>query len=93
MKWDRSLLLFMVACLLLIIGVGLVEPWILAESVAEQLAPRLGADKDTVRIHLQEIFSGYSLRRMAVHSLPFGIVILALLARIVTKKPKQSTTG
>jgi hypothetical protein len=86
MNWDRVLLVIALVGLLLIVGVSMVEPWVLASSLAEQLATRIGADEDVIRHHIQEILNHQStLRRAAVYSFPLAIIIVALLARIVMK--------
>lgn len=94
MKWDIFLLFFSLSMVFIWAGVGIIVPLTQAEAIADQLAPRIGVDRELLRMNLQDILRSGELRQTVVLSTPWIILSLLLLARLladVVKKQRNQT--
>jgi hypothetical protein len=89
MKWDILLLIVSVSMLLFWAGSGYIEHWMAAEYIAEELAPRIGANEDLLRSNLRDILECYRLGRVVVYCSPWAILSLILTVKILTDVVKK----
>ena len=91
MNWNLALLIASILMVLLLIGVSFVEPWTAAETIAEDLAPRIGVDEDIVRSNLQDILEASTSRRIIIYCTPWAIMSLFFAVRLVKTARKPSS--
>jgi hypothetical protein len=92
MKWNTLLLIISFSMLLFYAGGYYMGPFMAAEAIAEQLAPRIGVQEDILRGNLRDILEGNRLPRTIVDCTPWAILSLLLTVRIlidVVKKQKD----
>jgi hypothetical protein len=83
MKWNIFLGMVSIAMLVAFVGGGLGEHWIQAESVAEDLSPLIGVDKNIIRSHLESILQKGSVRRTVVLCSPLALLSILLMGRLI----------
>ena len=90
MRWNIFLIVVSVLCILLVIGVSHIQYLAQAEAVAEELAPQISVDEDTIRTKLKPILRRGQTRRAVVYSSPFALLSLLLTAKIIVDLVGQS---
>ncbi len=63
MNWNLFLVIVSVVLLLFFAATGPVLHLMQAEAIADDLAPRIGVDRDTIRTHLERILARGNIRR------------------------------
>jgi len=83
------LLVVSLSVLLLFAGTAVVEHLMQAEMIAEALAPKMGADEDVVRTHLQEILGRGAIRRIIFYCAPCAILSLLVTTKLIVENRTQ----
>lgn len=83
MNWNMSLAVLSVVLLFFWAAAGFVEPFAMAESLAEKLAPRIGVDESALRAQLVILLRETAFYRTAVRCTPLALVSLLLIFRVL----------
>ncbi len=83
MNWNVSLLIASIVMMLLMIGVGLIQHVMMAETIAESLAPQIGVDEDIIRSHVRSILQRHNIWRTVVYCSPLAFLSLLLMGRLI----------
>jgi hypothetical protein len=93
MKWNIFLLAFALAMVLLFAGTGLIQHLAQAESIADDLAPQIDLDRDTLRRHLEKILEGGNMWRVIVYCTPWAFMSLLLTVRLIADVRNETKKG
>jgi hypothetical protein len=83
MKWNIFLVIVSITILWLLAGSGLIMHLAAAESIADDLAPQIGVDRDVVRRELETILERGNMRRTIAYCTPWAFMSLLLTTRLV----------
>ncbi len=89
MNWNIVMLGAAILVLILNTGVELVLPLTQAESVSEEIAPRLHLDQDLLRTELERALSNGEVRRLIMRGGPLLIMVGLLAWRCLAERQKR----
>jgi hypothetical protein len=89
MKWNITLLGTAILILILNVGVELALPPTQAESISEEIAPRLHVDEDLLRAELERALSNGEERRLTIRGGPLLLLVGLLAWRCLVERPKK----
>ena len=89
--WSYRLAVLSFVMTVFFAGCSFIEPWVLADNIAEALAPRTGIAVAVLRQHLQDILTACRFWHGFVYCSPWAFLTLVFSARAIADFKRRQT--